>query len=169
MVLSASNMSRKAFFQFFIACWLLPSVTGCIAFVPLTDTSQPDPEEARIEAAKARYYSGTPTPTRRQHSKGNSSMLTRFTRELSDKNAAKRTSAASYLGLMGEAAGPAVPDLVRALNDPSHWVRRASARALGRIGRPALPAVGALKVATRDSDPYVARTAKLALQKLSAL
>ena len=136
--------------------------------LPFMDTDRPDPEEERVAAARARYtQQSIPGPRPTERSTSASSMVNRYIKELSDKSATKRTSAASYLGMMGEKAAPAVPALVAALQDSERFVRRAAARSLGKIGAPALGAKEALRQATRDRDEYVAHTAKLALEKLS--
>lgn len=153
------------------AVLLLPFLlfySGCAAFLPFVDEPAVDPDAARIQAVKDRYYRRSESTGRVKHvpTSGNP-VLAKYIRELSSDKATKRTAAASYLGLMGEKAAPAVPALITALNDESHWVRRAAARALGKIGTPALDATDALRSAAEDKDPYVARTARLALEKLN--
>jgi HEAT repeat protein len=62
----------------------------------------------------------------------------------------QRLHAAMVLGLMGDAAQPAVPALVEALRDRSAQVRRMVTAALNEIGPAARTAVPALVTALRD-------------------
>src|SRR5208282_3852817 len=49
-------------------------------------------------------------------------------------NLEARLAAVGALEMMGQAARPAVPALVRALGDPSPFMRWAAARTLGKLG-----------------------------------
>jgi len=60
---------------------------------------------------------------------------------LSDGRTHVRINAARALGVKGEAAGSAVPNLGLACRDSIAQVRRESAKALGKLGGEALPAV----------------------------
>lgn len=153
-----------------LAVLCLTTFGGCFLALPFSDTEAVDPEDARVAAAMARYMQQeSPRTPQNRSTPSHEWMVNRFTKELSDSSATKRASAASYLGMLGEKAGPAVPSLMRALHDPERFVRRAAARSLGKIGKPALPARDALQQATKDRDEYVAHTARLALDKLQKI
>jgi HEAT repeat protein len=77
-----------------------------------------------------------------------------------------RTVAATYLGIIHEAADESVPALIAALSDPNVEVRRESATALGSFGSDALPALPSLKEAARDKNGEVAREAGRTIVRL---
>ena len=78
-----------------------------------------------------------------------------FIQTLSGKSAQIRASAASYIGHLGPAAGPAAPALARTLKiDTSPTVRSSAVIALGRIGPAAVAALPELKAALRLDDDY---------------
>lgn len=85
---------------------------------------------------------------------------------LRDRDDGVRTVAATYLGIIHEAADESVPALTAALSDPNGEVRRESATALGSFGSDALPALPLLKEAARDKNEEVAREAGRTIVRL---
>ncbi|MFN8388710.1 MAG: HEAT repeat domain-containing protein [Bdellovibrionota bacterium] len=155
-----SLSSKRAVFSLSMA--ILLTQTGCVVLLPFVE-----PHE---EAETHSNWSATPTspPSRTaQHGTGNR-WLNYYLKQLDDPRPTKRTAAASYLGLMGDAAEPAVPALAERLTDESKFVRRAAAKALGKIGTGASAAAPALERATKDKDEYVAQSAKWALPRVKA-
>jgi HEAT repeat protein len=72
---------------------------------------------------------------------------------LSDPAVAVRTQAAQSLGLLGQLAAPAAPDLIGLLQDPEEPVRCRAAEALGRVRGPVAETVAALVGLLPSSDP----------------
>src|SRR2546423_3678715 len=68
------------------------------------------------------------------------------------RNATLRERAAEVLGLIGEDAGGAVPELIKALKDKTNEVRAAAATALGGIGPGAKAAVPELIKMLKNAD-----------------
>jgi HEAT repeat protein len=85
---------------------------------------------------------------------------------LTDRDDGVRTVAATYLGIIHEAADEAVPALIAALSDSNGEVRREAATALGSFGSDALPALPLLKEAARDKNEEVAREAGRTIVRL---
>lgn len=145
----------KRFALLILSCF---TFSGCVVLLPFVEPYEapPSPYATRVGATQT-----LTTKERRRVSKMN-----RYIAQLEDSKATVRTAAASYLGMMGADAAPAVGPLTAKLTDESKFVRRAAAKALGRIGAPAVPSREALKATTRDKDPYVAKTAQWALAQL---
>jgi HEAT repeat protein len=82
-----------------------------------------------------------------------------------------RASAAIALGLMGAAAGEAVPTLVEMLTERGGWEyqRAANCFALGRIGPGANHARPALQQAWQDASPIVRAQAAQAIQAIGSV
>ena len=89
----------------------------------------------------------------------------KLTKQLASADAGERAKAARVLGLMGQDAAAAVPQLISALKDSSDEVRMMAAMALGKIGRPAKEAVPALLEAAGDKSDFVRALAAGALGK----
>jgi HEAT repeat protein len=87
---------------------------------------------------------------------------------LSDGRAHVRINAARSLGVKGERAARAVPNLGLACRDSAAQVRREAARALGKLGEEALPAAPDLVGALSDDDGDVAEAAAETLEPLGA-
>lgn len=149
---------------------LAAPLSGCVLFLPWVDT-----ETEAAKAAERGYGSTTRdvvvrTPGQYGYTGGarrsaaKDRLVQRFVVQLTNKEPAVRTTAATSLGMLGRRAVPAVPALVKALSDPSKNVRRAAARSLGKIKSP--DAVDPLIASLRDRDKYVARTAALALRNI---
>jgi HEAT repeat protein len=85
------------------------------------------------------------------------------TERLKSANPTERMDAAANLGMAGEKAAPAIPELISLLKDPNPEVRRLAAYALGEIGPKASAAVPELKAMTRD------RNAETAMQAVHSL
>lgn len=84
-------------------------------------------------------------------------------KSLGAKEAQTRQRAASCLGLLGEDARKAVPDLVKLMKDPSEQVRIQASFALGHIGASPDSAVPALVSCLIDASAEVRTTAAEAL------
>jgi HEAT repeat protein len=87
---------------------------------------------------------------------------------LSDGRAHVRINAARSLGVKGETAGRASPNLGLACRDSAAQVRREAAKALGKLGDEALPAAPDLVGALSDADADVAEAAAETLEPLVA-
>jgi HEAT repeat protein len=87
---------------------------------------------------------------------------------LADEDAAVRVVAATYLGILTDAADAAVPALIGAMRDEDPEVRAAAATALGSFGEAGADAIPALRKAASDPDEDVSREAGLALVKLQS-
>jgi HEAT repeat protein len=70
------------------------------------------------------------------------------------------------LGMMGEAAGPAVTEIAARIRDPAPAVRQAACRALGEIGQPATANTADLEGALADESWPVRLAAAFAILKL---
>lgn len=79
-----------------------------------------------------------------------------------------KINASRCLGVKGEAAGRAAPEIGILLRDSSEQVRREAAKALGKLGKGALGAAADLVGALGDADPETADAAQDALAKLGA-
>jgi len=87
-----------------------------------------------------------------------------------DADGTVRHVAATYLGIVHDQPGQAVPGLVAALQDPHAEVRQAAVLALSSYGLDAEPAIAALtKLATKDPDEDVRREAARTLVHISEL
>ncbi len=75
--------------------------------------------------------------------------------------------AAAMLGELGEAAGPAVPELARSLESSDPVLRLAAAKALGQIGPAAKSAAPALQRAAEDESDDVRQAAQEALKQIN--
>ena len=84
-------------------------------------------------------------------------------RTLGDADAAVRTNAADELGMLGESAAEAVPQLIQALRDDYEPVRLNAAYALGTIGEPAVPQL--IEVLSDENGP----TRRMAAYALAAV
>lgn len=89
-----------------------------------------------------------------------------FRETLRDRSPIVRANAAYALATLGEAAAPAVGDLLGALDDPAAEVRRAAASALGHVGVAARAAAPALRRRLTDPDAGVRRAARETLAGL---
>ena len=86
---------------------------------------------------------------------------------MKDADEGVRAVAATYLGIIHQAATESIPALIAGLSDPDAEVRMASAAALGSFEAvAAAPALPALKKAARDDNPDVAREAARTIVKL---
>jgi len=85
---------------------------------------------------------------------------------LSDGRTHVRINAARALGVKGEAAGRAAPNLGLACRDSIAQVRREAAKALGKLGGEALPAVPDLVTYLHDGRAHVRANAATALGAL---
>jgi HEAT repeat protein len=85
-------------------------------------------------------------------------------KDLEDKDANIRYTAASVLGKYGPEAVSAVPALTKALGDADKNVRVGAAYALAEIGPLANSAVPALRKATKDRDQDVRDAAAYSLK-----
>lgn len=74
--------------------------------------------------------------------------------------------AATFLGELGEAAKPAVPELTASLQSRDLLMRIEAAKALGRIGPAAESAVPALEQALKDESSDVSEAAKKSLEQI---
>src|SRR5579859_5871605 len=89
--------------------------------------------------------------------------VSHWAQNLSDPDPEIRQRAAFNLGVLGEDAHSAIPDLAAALHDHSDRVRIQVSLALFKIGPEAAEAVDALAEALTDSHPQVRVNAALAL------
>lgn len=92
--------------------------------------------------------------------------LTTLRGDLKSSDAEVRQRALGELGAMGEAAGPAVGDVVPLIRDSAPAVRQAACRALGDIGKPAASKVPELETALVDETWSVRLAAAFAILKL---
>lgn len=135
---------------------------GADAFPPLRDAAtDPDPvlrRESLRSIGKLHFRAGIPA----------TEVVPLLSAAMDDEDAAVRTVAATYLGILNQAPSTSVPLLMDGLNDPALDVRTASATALGSFGGDAHIALPALKKAAGDADPDLAREAGRALVKITA-
>ncbi len=75
-----------------------------------------------------------------------------LSQQLNSPDVSDRIGAAFALGMMGEVAKAAIPQLIFRLDDPDPDVRRNAAEALGRMGEPAKVAIPQLVYRLSD-DP----------------
>ena len=80
--------------------------------------------------------------------------------------AESRRAAARFLSGWGDAAKPAIPDLVRALSDPSRNVRIQATESLGTIGLATGETAEAISAVLHDEDWLVRHTAAYALRAM---
>jgi len=85
---------------------------------------------------------------------------------LKDNRKYVRNSAIRAIGLMGQDAREAVPELASALKDEDKWCRLAAAHALEGMGSDARRAVPALYDALKDEDERLREAARSALGKI---
>ena len=138
------------------------SFMGRGAFAPLREATSSEDPVVRREALRSigKLKERAPLDAR--------AVVPLLLKGLQDPDAAVRTVAATYLGIISAEAGSAVPALVDALTDDAPEVRSAAATALGSFGAAAQSAVPALRKAAGDSHEDVAREAGLALVKLQS-
>lgn len=135
--------------------------SGCFLLLPFVEPYEEPPPQGY---ATGGYYQtgGQPKKAYPKVSK----YVSRYTKQMSDKDERKRTEAASYLGMLGPDAAPAIPTLIASSSDQSKRVRRASVKALGKIGVKSDDVIDALSHASRDRDPFVAASASKSLRQL---
>ena len=153
----------KQYFKLCVTAAACSLLNGCIVLLPFIDTETAAQQQRDIRRPQ---YS---TPAGQQRAAGAlrpPPKLRRYMTQLEDSRPTIRTAAASYLGMMGPPALPAVPQLIAKLNDPSKFVRRASAKALGKIGEVSLSRPALEKTVQGDPDPFVRKTAQNALGRL---
>lgn len=138
------------------------SFMGREAFAPLREATSSEDPVVRGEALRSigKLKERAPLDAR--------AVVPLLLKGLGDPDAAVRTVAATYLGIIEAEAGTAVPALVGALQDEAPEVRSAAATALGSFGSRAQSAVPALRKAAADRNEDVAREAGLALVKLQS-
>ena len=76
-----------------------------------------------------------------------------------------RAEAAETLRAMGQAARPAMPELIKLLDDPDEWARANAVQAISNIDPTDPQALAGLIVAMRDPEGRVSRAANIALLK----
>lgn len=135
---------------------------GCFVLIPFIENQ---PKHDSNCCSKNKVY--TDSINTRQ-TKRSSSKIALLLKDINSPDCAKRTRAATELGMLKSHARTAIEPLSQAIRqDECKWMRRASVKALAKISKEP-EVIKTLKHASKDKDKWVAHSAQRCLKDIGA-